>query len=232
MQMMQWSKRHAPHQGLAGSLHLVRLLGQLAFRRFVAGVLSLIGGGLSLAPSASSQDVLTWHNDIARTGQYLNETILTPSNVNVSSFGRLFIIPVDGRVDAQPLYASAVSVPGNGVHNLLIVVTRHDSAYAFDADTGAPIWHTSTLLPGETPSDPRNCTVEAPEIGIIATPVIDRTRGPNGAVYLSQCQRVEPSTYFQRLHALDLATGTNCLAVPRLSRQAFLARAITALAGM
>ncbi|MBV9574237.1 MAG: hypothetical protein JOY93_09295, partial [Acidobacteriales bacterium] len=87
----------------------------------------------------------TYHNDQARTGLNPNETILTPNNVKVGYFGRLFTIPVDGKVDAQPLYASAVAIPGGGVHNILIVVTEHDSAYAFDADTGSVIWQTSVV---------------------------------------------------------------------------------------
>src|SRR5215472_13595050 len=58
---------------------------------------------------SQANDVLTYHNDNARTGQMLNETILTPANVNASNFGLLFVLPVDGKVDAQPLYASNVS---------------------------------------------------------------------------------------------------------------------------
>jgi hypothetical protein len=90
--------------------------------------------GVEALPAQVS--VLTWHNDNARSGQNLQETILTPANVNQSTFGRLFTIAVDGKVDAQPLYVPALTIPSKGVHNVLFVVTANDSAYAFDADTG------------------------------------------------------------------------------------------------
>ena len=151
--------------------------------------------------------VLTWHNDSARTGQNLQETILTPANVNASTFGRLFVIPVDGKVDAQPLYVPAVAFPGIGTHNALYVVTEHDSAYAFDADNGALLWHVSLARPNETPSDDRGCSQVTPEIGITATPVIDAQSGPFGTMYLVAMSKDASGNYHQRLHALDLTTG-------------------------
>src|SRR5689334_18042319 len=108
-------------------------------------------------PAVRAADVLTYHNDNARTGQNLSEVILTPATVNSSTFGRLFTIPVDGKVDAQPLYLSGVIVPNQGAHNLLVVATEHDSIYAFDADTGGQLWHMSLLKAGELPSDDRGC---------------------------------------------------------------------------
>src|SRR5260370_4704811 len=93
--------------------------------------------------------VLTWHNDNARTGQNLQETTLTPANVNSAMFGRLFTITVDGKVDAQPLYVPAPTIPTLGVHNVLFVATEHDSGYAFDADTGSQLWHVFLQNPGE-----------------------------------------------------------------------------------
>src|SRR5215472_8622757 len=134
--------------------------------------------------ATTSVDVLTYHNDKGRTGQNLNETELTPSSVNSATFGKLGSYTLDGRVDTQPLYASQVAVPGKGTPNLLIVPTEHDSVYALDADTGATIWKTSMLKSGEQTSDPRGCSQVSPEIGVTATPVIDRGRGPNGIVYV------------------------------------------------
>jgi hypothetical protein len=151
--------------------------------------------------------VLTWHNDNARTGQNLQEAVLTPANVNAASFQKLFVIDVDGKVDAQPLYVPALSIPGNGVHNVLYVVTEHDSAYAFDADTGSQLWQVSLLGAGETTSDDRGCGQVVPEIGITSTPVIDLQSGPHGTMYAIAMSKSGSATYFQRLHALDLTTG-------------------------
>lgn len=161
-------------------------------------------------------DVLTFHNDIARTGQNLTETALIPGNVSLAKFGKLGFYPVDGLVDAEPLYASNVTIPGNGKHNLLIAATESDSVYAFDADSGATIWHVSVSKPGETaspdPPYPAN-----PWIGVNATPVIDRNSGPNGAVYVVASSALTQNgamTYYQRLHALDLALGTELFGGP------------------
>ena len=162
---------------------------------------------LSSAPSLVAQDVLTYHNDNARTGQDLHETILTPSNVNPSTFGKLFVIPTDGKVDAQPLYKAGVSIPGKGLRNVLYVATEHDSVYAFDADTGQELWHVSMLKPGEMPSDDRGCTQVTPEIGVTATPVIDPVSGPHGTIYIVAMSKRPSGEYFQRLHALDMTTG-------------------------
>jgi hypothetical protein len=156
--------------------------------------------------SAYSQDVLTYRNNNSRTALDAKETILTPSNVNASTFGKLFVLSVDGKVDAQPLYLSAVTIAG-GTHNVLIVATEHDSVYAFDADSGAPYWHVTTLKSGETTSDDRGCSQVEPEIGITSTPVIARPAGSNGVIYTVAMSKDSSGAYHQRLHALDAATG-------------------------
>jgi len=168
---------------------------------------------LTVNAATSTTDVLTYHNDIARTGQNVTETILTTSNVTSAKFGKLGFYSVDGLVDAEPLYASNVAVPSNGTHNLLIVPTEHDSVYAFDADSGTTIWKVSMLKTSETTSDNRGCGQVTPEIGVTSTPVIDRTRGPNGAIYVVAMSK-NGSTYHQRLHALDLALGTELFGGP------------------
>ncbi|SAK84571.1 Outer membrane protein assembly factor BamB [Caballeronia hypogeia] len=173
------------------------------------------GSGASVPAAASStaaasvgspMDVLTWHNDIARTGQQLAETTLTPANVTVNSFGKRAFFGVDGAVDAQPLFLSNVQV-GGAAHNVVFVETENASVYAFDADSGAVLWKVSTLGSGETTSDDHGCGQITPQIGITATPVIDRSRGPNGAIYVVGMSKDASGGYHHRIHALDVATG-------------------------
>jgi len=160
----------------------------------------------ALASPSSSQDVLTYHNNNARTGLYNTETILTPSNVNLANFGKLFSIPTDGPVDAQPLYLSSVTI-GGVKRNLLIVATEHAAVYAFDADTGANIWQDSLLRAGEATSDDRGCNVAAPAVGITATPVILRPKTGNPIIYTVAMSKDSDGNYHQRLHAIDATNG-------------------------
>jgi FG-GAP-like repeat len=180
-------------------------------------LLALSSLSAALIYPGHAADVLTYHNDNARTGWNPNEVTLAPGNVNAAAFGLKFNLAVDGKVDAQPLYASNVS-GGNfaGTRDLVIVATEHDTVYAFDANTGAPIWRVSLLGSGETPSDDRGCNQVTPEIGITATPVIDRRGGINGAngtIYVVAMSKAPGPVYHQRLHALSLATGQGIGAV-------------------
>src|SRR5207244_8515119 len=131
----------------------------------------------------------------------------TPSNVGVSAFGKVGFFPVDGKVDAQPLYLSGVSISGQGTHNVLYVATEHDSVYAFEAASGTVLWQVSLLRSGETTSDARGCGQVTPEIGITATPVIDPSRGPSGALYVIAMSKDGSGNYLHRLHALDVTSG-------------------------
>lgn len=160
-----------------------------------------------VVPLAFSEDVLTYHYNNQRTGLDSSETTLTLANVNSTTFGKLFTLTVDGKVDAQPLYLSAVPISGKGTHNLLIVATENDSVYAFDADAGTLIWQATALLSGETASDDRSCTQITPKIGITATPVISRPSGSNGVIYVAAMSKDSSGNYHQRLHALNAATG-------------------------
>jgi hypothetical protein len=157
---------------------------------------------------------LTFHNDNARDGENLNETVLTPSNVNSTTFGKLFSYPLDGLTFASPLYVPNVNIAGQGYHNLVIVATEHDSVYAFDADgrSSTPIWKDSFINPaaGVNPIPPADTgeTGDIPnEIGITGTPVIDPST--NTIYVVAATKEVSGGTtkYVNRLHALDLTTG-------------------------
>ena len=156
--------------------------------------------------ASASNDVATFKNDVSRSGQNLAESTLTLANVNSTSFGLLHTVMVDGKVDAQPLYLAQVPISGTA-HNVAFVATEHGSVYAIDADAGTPIWQVSILATGETPSDTHGCTQVTPEIGITSTPVIDRTAGSHGALYVVGMSIDKSSNYHQRLHALDITTG-------------------------
>jgi hypothetical protein len=137
-------------------------------------------------------------------------------NVNSTKFGKLGEFAVVGKVDAQPLYLSNLSIPGVGTKNVLYVATEHGCVYAFDADSigsnaSKPIWITSTELSGEVPSDDRGCGQVTPEIGVTSTPVIDRTRG---AIYVVAVSKNGDGNYIHRIHALDLTSGAELFGGP------------------
>src|SRR6266478_4911440 len=92
----------------------------------LAGAALIFAAELRIGTAVSGTDVLTYHNDVSRTGQNLTETLLSPSTVSVSTFGKVSFFPVDGKVDAQPLYLSGVTIAGQGTHNILYVATEHD----------------------------------------------------------------------------------------------------------
>ena len=158
-------------------------------------------------------DVLTYKNDLSRSGQNLTESTLTLANVTTSSFGLLRVLPADGKVDAQPLYISQLSVSG-AMRSVVFAATENDSVYAFDANTGSILWQVSLLAAGETVSDMRDCTQVSPQIGVTSTPVIDRSAGAHGTLFVIAMSKDAASNYHQRLHALDLASGAELLGGP------------------
>jgi outer membrane protein assembly factor BamB len=183
------------------------------FRHFGYSLLIFAVEGVATAlflmpPSTlAATDVLTWHNNLARTGLNQREWSLTPANVNATDFGKLWVANFDGQIFTQPLVVSGLVFPGLDTYNVVYVATEHDSVYAIDADTGSVLWNRSLLAPGETTSDTDQCDNINPEIGITATPVIDRQSGPHGTIYVVTMSTNGAGLYFQRLHALDLTTG-------------------------
>ena len=175
----------------------------------------------AFACSLRAQNVTTQHNDIARTGGYTTETVLTPANVNSNGFGKVFYYVVDGYVYTQPLYMANITM-GTGTaqpgtkHNVVYIATEHDSVYAFDADSnlganGKPLWQVTlldsahgaaagetTVLPGDVGS-----TDIVPEIGVTGTPVIDPA---TNTMYVVSQSKLNGANV-QRLHALDITTG-------------------------
>lgn len=185
-------------------------------RTLVLRVISLLVPLLFGAASALGQvSVTTQHNDAARTGANLSETVLNTGNVNVNSFGKLFERAVDNQVYGQPLYVANVAIPGVGTRNVVYVATVNNSVYAFDADSPAataPLWQVNYNNPaaGIVPVDRTdvgqacgNYLDFSGSIGVVGTPVVDAA---SQTIYLV-ARTKENGTFVQRLHALDLATG-------------------------
>ena len=183
-------------------------------RGVVALCLTTVFAYLIPAGAQTFAGVLTQHNDNGRTGQNLQETILTPANVNATSFGKVLSYSVDGQIYAQPLYVPNVTIGGT-THNVVYVATQNDSVYAFDADglQSTPLWAVNFTNPAAG-IGPVPCQVNGvaqvtcgvfPIFGITATPVIDNTT--NTIYVLVRTQQSGGGTAYQSLHALDITSG-------------------------
>jgi hypothetical protein len=178
----------------------------------------LILAGLLASRSFAQVSVLTQHNDNSRTGQNLQETTLNTTNVNVSTFGKLFSLPVDGNIYAQPLYLPNLAIAGE-TRNVVYTATANNTVYAFDADSGntTPLWSVNlgTPVPAQDicVTDPPACpyTDVIPVIGIVATPVIDTS---TGTIYVVAKTKDSSGNDHFKLHALDLVTGGEKFAGP------------------
>jgi hypothetical protein len=228
----QWQKNGANISGATSSSYTtpVTTTGDSG-EQFLAAVTDSVGTissnvatlTVNAGTSSSGIDVVTYHYDNLRSGENINETTLTPANVKVSTFGKLGEFAVDGLVDAQPLLVANLAIPGKGNKNVLYAVTENDSVYAFDADSittggGTVLWQSSALLAGETPSDNRGCGQVSPQIGITSTPVIDRGRN---AIYVVAMSKDALGNYYQRIHALNLTTGTELFGGPTTIQATF-----------
>ena len=152
--------------------------------------------------------VSTYHNNLSRDGTNTKEYALTTANVTASTFGKLFSCSTDAAIYAQPLWVANTSIAG-GTHNVIIAATMRDSVYAFDADANPCVtyWNQHLVASDETwgnSSDVGSSDI-FPDIGIAGTPVIDLN---SNTVYLVTKTKTAAGTYHQRLHALNLADGT------------------------
>jgi len=182
--------------------------------RFLFVSLVLLFIVISTSKNVAAQAVATYHNDPARTGANLNETALTPANVNSSQFGKLGSYPVDGQIYGQPLYMPNLTING-GQHNVVFAVTQHNSVYAFDADLKAtsPLWMVN-LGPSVPSVDGLGIS---PELGITSTPVIDSA---SNTIYVFAITQENGATVY-RLHALDILTGNERPNSPRVVDASF-----------
>ncbi len=174
--------------------------------------LPLIAGLLAASFAQAQTDVLVSHYDDARTSANLSETTLTTANVNSAGFGKVYALPVDGMVFAQPLFKSNLNIPGVGTFNVVFVATEHSSIYAIDADTATPLWQRSFINPAAGLTTRTTIPVQEdilPEVSITSTPVIDAATGTLYVVAETQ-QSGSPPYYW--LHALDITTGADRVA--------------------
>ena len=185
---------------------------------------AIVAGALISPASAFAQaNVTTHHNDAARTGANLNETVLTTTNVNVSEFGKLFERTVDDEIYGQPLYVEGVTIPGLGVRNVVYVATNNDTVYAFDADdptASAPLWSVNYMPGGRSLPVSRTDVGQAcgtyvdfaGNIGIGGTPAID----PVAQTMYFVTRTKENGAFVQRLHAVDIRDGNERPGSPSL----------------
>jgi hypothetical protein len=171
--------------------------------------------GLSAGLSRAQVNVTTYHNDTSRSGLNMQETVLTPSSVTSAQFGKLFSVPLDGNVYAQPLVLTNVTINGT-VHTVLYVATEHGSIYAIDADatstTATVLWQVNLIPSGGTTvvgtvNIAPVCTDIVPEIAITGTPVIDPSTGTLYVVVKSMVA----ANAVQYLHALNVANGADVM---------------------
>ena len=172
---------------------------------------------LLCCPAYAQNAVTTYHNDNYRTGANTREVVLTPSNVNVLSFGKIHAFPVTGYVYAQPLFDPGVNIQGT-LHDVLYVADEHDTVTAFDVHTFATLWQTSFLsdsgryiISTLSSDEDLGCEDLSPEVGITGTPVIDLNTGNLYVVARTKVLDTQTghTQFYETLHALDLRTGAD-----------------------
>ena len=176
--------------------------------RFRSCAFWLVGASVLIAQNAPPLNVLTANYDTSRANANLRETILSTLNVNPAQFGKLFSLPVQGFVNAQPLYMQGLTFAGGSTHNVVFAATHHNDVYAFDADAQGPsLWHVN--LGPSIPGTDYGLT-DLVELGVMSTPVIDAT---TNTIYVVAATK-ENGAFIYRLHALDVTSGQEKLMGP------------------
>ena len=192
-------------------------------RQWMLTCCALVGSLINF-PLKAQVNIATQHNDTSRTGANLNEPFLTPSNVTASQFGKLYEVAVDGQVYTQPLYVSNVTIPGQGIRNVVYIATMNNSVYALDADVGGKQYWKANFGPPVHPCDVEwhNNITHGSSVGIVGTPVIDTSTNtiyfvsrnetgfnPQLCNWNSSAQStgVNQGVFTQFLNALDITTG-------------------------
>ncbi len=166
-------------------------------------------GGNPFVPNNQHISVTTQHNDNSRTGWNSSEKLLTVSNVNAQTFGKLFSLAVDDQVYAQPLIVGGIKMDTT-IHNVAYIATVNNTLYAYDANNGSLFWHKNFTPTGMRPprnTDMGDCggTYEdfSGNIGIVGTPVIDTVQR---LIYFV-VRATSGNTYAQYLHAVNIING-------------------------
>ncbi|HEX4263993.1 MAG TPA: chitobiase/beta-hexosaminidase C-terminal domain-containing protein [Verrucomicrobiae bacterium] len=191
-------------------------------------------------PNPSALNVYTYHYDNTRQGANTNEVLLTLANVNPITFGKLFTYPVDAQIYAEPLYVNGVNIPGQGIHNVVYVVTQHDSVYAFDADSnaganGGLLWSTNLGTYAPMPNNYFGNRYGPyhdidPAMGITSTPVIDPG---TGTIYLDAfTQEGTGENFVHRIHALNITNGTERSFSPVIVKASMPGKGVDSVSGV
>jgi len=168
-------------------------------------VLLFIFIGASGLPALGQASVTTYHYDTYRTGWNQNESLLTPANVGMATFGLLETVKLDDQVDAQPLVMPGVQITAGsyqGTHDVVYVATENNTVYAIDVHSGTVLLNPNF---GTPVSAPLGCNNNGPNVGINSTPVIDPSS--NTLYVMVYTQGSGGPTY--TLHALDLGSLTD-----------------------
>jgi hypothetical protein len=174
--------------------------------------------GIARVYSGTPIDVTGFHYDGLRTGWNRSETDLNPTNVKSSSFGQIATLNVDGIVLAQPLIVSALAMPDGKLHNVLVIVTEHNTIYGYDAQNYTLLWQ-NNLGPSQSTVDV-GCGDVRPEYGISSTPVVVRPAPNSATMYLVAATEAAPYSFHTKLHAIDLRTGRNTLVAGEIAPKA------------